>query len=436
MRSFNPITKKIVVARGARIDSSKLSVFFDQVTEDLIGLGSLVTETSTKQEALATIQKLSDNDLRQRVLQLAGELEELRRSSADQGDRVVYRMTLYDSSNLSFVSGSSFSNRLLVNTTFGEATVPINAVQPRFFQESVNTSSLIPIEDLNVVVTGTFDANDDQGVTNHESGGTVDAGEPLLAFNGNNNTRWIRKVTFPLYDDTTEVMCELTVDLPAGSGGESNAISIITSPIGDVDVLGVYTSPDLSNSFTILNGFTAEDAVGTRRWIFPVKQVQRVKIRLRQRNWVEEDGRKVFYYGAEEIGMQLMEWDKTYSVTNTVAQNHSLVLSEDAPDGYVFTRLLNLTSDPMYTLEDLSTRHIHIKVCSDADGDSVLWDSDSDALPQNLEGGFSLGGEFASLYFVVTMNYVATSGGSTSPFPVGTSPVLRSISFHATVQEE
>lgn len=431
MSTFYPSVRRISVRRGGRIDSDKLSTFFDQVVNDVTSLGEKTTDLSNQIVDQAVASKDSDRDLRQRVSQLAAEIHAMRIANAEDNLNIVYHISMYDSDHFQFLDDSTYATRVAVDTTFGEATVPINAAEHRFFQLSLNTGDPIPVEDLNVQVTGTFDAGD--GLVNHEAGGTVDPGDPRKAFNGNNVTRWIRSVSYDRYSDVTEVQCELTVDLPDGSGGESNVLYILPYPAGDVDILGVYVSPDLLDSFSLVPGFEEKLGSGAKRWIFPVRQVQRVKVRLRQKNWVEEDGKKVFRYGAQEIGLQLLEWDKTYDSSNTASQNHTVVLFQDAPSGYGFNRITSLTSHPDYTLEDVGSRHIHVRVATDENGDNVIWDSDLDARPQDTTG-FVPDSPVTRLYFLVTLNYVQTSGGASSPFLVSTSPVFTGLTFQAKVE--
>jgi hypothetical protein len=433
MSTFKPTVRRISIRRGGRIDSEKLSTFFDQVVDDMLVTAENTTDLSLQITDQAKASHDSDRDLRQRIEQLRQEIEAMRTRDAEDNLNLVYHISMHDSTKFQFLSNSTYATRVAVDTLLGEATVPINAAEPRFFQMSINTGDVIPIEDLSITVTGTFDAGDEQGLINHESGGTVKAGSPARAFNGNNISRWIREVSYDLYSDVTEVMCELTVDLPAGSGGESNVVYIVPAPAGDVDITGVYISPDLGNSFTLVPNFTAVYGSGPKRWIFPVKQVQRLKIRLRQKNWIEEDGKKVFRYGAQEIGLQLLEWDKVYSSSNPINQNHTVVLKQDAPDGYGFNKLSSLSTFPMYTLEDVGARHIHIKASTDEDGTDIIWDSDLDARPQDTSG-FDPSEPIETIYFIVTLNYVQTSGGSSSPFFVGTTPVFTGLSFQANVE--
>jgi len=85
----------------------------------------------------------------------------------------------------------------------------------------------------------------------------------------------------------------------------------------------------------------------------------------------------------------------------------------------------------MYTLETAGNRHIHLKVALDSALSDVRWDSDTDSLPQSSTG-IDLGGTATEIYVLAVMNWVNSSGGGSSPFPVGTPPFLNSLGLDFT----
>jgi len=434
-RTFHPQTTRFPVPKGGRIRSDELGRFVESVTHDLTELSGLFTATVGRLEAVALATKLEAEDLRQRFRQLKVENDALRRVQSENGESQVYALSVYDSSLVRFLDGSAEANRAHVDTTFGLATVPLNGAEHRFMVENIRTGNLSPIPNLVIDVTGTFDAGDGEGVVNHEAGATLTEGVPEYAFNGNNTKRWIRKLEYDLYDDQTDVMTELTVTLPEQASALANLVYVAPFPEGDLDIVGIYSSPDLSSSFTLIPGFAEVLGAGPTKFLFPAQAVQRLKIRFRQRNWVEENGKKVFYVGAQEIGLQLLDWDKSYTPGDEVSENHSFVLVATAPEGFEFSKVATLFTDPMFDLETLGSRHLHVKIDTVGDGSDVIWDSDVDSLPQDMASGLSLT-PVSKLYFIVTMNFVSSSGGPTSPFPVGTSPYLKSILFEAETTEE
>jgi len=265
---------------------------------------------------------------------------------------------------------------------------------------------------------------------------SLEEGDPELAFNGTNLDRWVRRVEFELDSDVDSIETQLTVQVPASLNIESNVLSLRPHPNGSVDVTAVFTSADLSESFVQLPGFSeVENAQGTR-WHFPAAQARQVRIWFRQRDWIEENGKKVFYIGAEEIGLFLADWDKTYDEDGELADNHAVLVRLDAPSGFRFATLHNFRSDPMFTLEDSGSRHTHFRVATDSAMLNELWNSDTDTLPQQLAAGVDLGGTTGTLYVLTTLNWVKTSGGLSSPYQVNTPPFVLGFGVETTLIPE
>ena len=66
-------------------------------------------------------------------------------------------------------------------------------------------------------------------------------------------------------------------------------------------------------------------------------------------------------------------------------------------------------------------------------GVTVLWDSDTDPLPQDTT--VAVAGTVETLYVITNLNWVASSGGSSSPFEVGTTPFLNEIGLRYKTEE-
>lgn len=429
-------TKRLSFPRRWRLKSDQLNEFMAQLTTDLTNLAAESNGVESNRQ----------NDLRRLLddmTSIRGELEDLKhqisqrdRSNARFGFRIPHNISMYDSSKLSFLEAASANVRASVNTTYGQATVPVNGVENKFFTLDFRNLEVVPPSTLVTSVTGTFDKGDGNGTTDYEYGGTVTEGDPENAFNGKNSSVWVRHVAFPLDSDVDSVECELTVQVPTQSNVQANAIAVHPHPWGDVDITWLGTSADLTSSFTALPGFSEQLGSRNVRFLFPDQQVAQIKVRLRQRNWREENGQKIFRYGLEELGLQLIDWDKTYDNSQAVSRNHTLVSRVDAPESYLFSTLEGFWSSPDFTLENASSRHLHFRLCADANGDTVLWNSDSQALPQSMSSGLTLGREYSTLYLLTTLNWVGSSGGSSSPFQVGTSPYLNDMGLTYTVVPE
>jgi len=436
---FTPSIERARFPYQGTIHSKVLDGLAEQAGNDLIGLGALHNALVSRVSAQDAAAHRDVKFLAKQVSDLMEELKYQRQVRSENGVRITNWHTFRDTGPISFLSGTPLSRRAMVDGLFGEATVPLNAIQSKFYSTSPRTGRIIPDDDLSIDVTGSFDKQDGDGVVDREYTSQqtrLDEGTPSYAFNGTNLDRWVRRIEFDLDSDVDSVETQITVRVPPSQNPESNVLTINPHPVGCIDILGLFTAPDLSDSFTQVSSFSSVESTWARRWFFPAAQVQQIRIWLRQRNWVEENGKKVFYIGAEEIGLFLADWDKTYEAAGELTDNHSVVTRVDAPSGYRFATLHNFRTDPFFTLEDDGSRHLHFQIATDEAFTNVVWDSDSDALPQTLSQGLALGGTSGVLYVLSTLNWVQSSGGVSSPFEVNTPPYLRGFGLETSVVEE
>jgi len=430
------LTKRLSFNKRGRLKSLDLNTFMSTLITDL---SALVTEiNSNKSNRIEDLKKIKDEfqSLRGEIMRLREFTDNEQRSDGYFGFRIPHTISMYDLSKLSFLSAASAAVRASVSPIYGQATVPVNNIENRFFTLDFRTNEVVPPESLSVSITGTFDKAGGDGLIDYEYDGDVNEGDPTLAFNGMNTHTWVRTISFPLESDVDSVECELTVQVPTQSNLVANAIAVHPHPWKDVDITGLYISSDLGTSFTEVSGFSAQLGSENIRIFFPDQQVNQIKIRLRQRNWRQENGLKVFRYGLEELSLQLIDWDKTYDSSKSTSSNHTLVYKVDAPPSMLFNTLEAFWSSPDFTLEDSVTRHLHFKIASDANGDTILWNSDTTALPQNQTSGVALGREYSSIYVLTTMNWIESSGGANSPFQIGTTPFVENIGLTYTVVPE
>jgi hypothetical protein len=223
--------------------------------------------------------------------------------------------------------------------------------------------------------------------------------------------------------------------VPDGTATQANLIEVFPFPSGSVDILELATAADLGDTFTTVPGFSARDNMVPDRLHFPPTVVEQVKVRLRQRNWVEENGKKVFYYGLQELGLKLVDYDKAYTPGGAFGTNHTFIVKVDAPTGYSFNSLFRLDPTPNFLDEDMSQRHVHVRLTSTPSfSGSILWDSDVSQAPQVSGASVSLRG-LTSVYAIIQLNFVASSGGATSPYLIGTTPFLKALGFTYTLME-
>jgi hypothetical protein len=416
------------------LDSDRMNAFHEQVHSDLVALANQGNANAKGILNYAhTLQRETDG-ARLTSLALEKQLSFFHKVTALQGRRVGLWFDLHDGKDVSFLEDSDVSKRASVSTQYGEATVPMNAAESKTYRVAIVGSGNVSALQAVISATGDFDKGEGDGPLAYEADGTVEETPLANCVNGSNLEYWRRRVIFPLESDQSEVEVELTVQLPDQSSIKANVLSLHPYPLGTVDVTGLWIASDLSDSFALVPGFDAEDGIGKRRWFIPPQDVSQVKVRLRQRSWHEENGKKVFEYGLQELGIHLVEWDKTFDAeASQLADNHTFVRRILPVSGMVFAKLYGFHSDPVYTLEPANNRHLHFILARDPDGTDVVWNSDLTAAPQTLATAIDLG-QVEELYLITTLNWVATASVG-SPFLADCPPFLRGFGLDVTMVE-
>jgi hypothetical protein len=432
---------KIVIPQSQRyparyrgpLVSSKYNDFQEGVIEDISNLASAVNSLYSEVSKSMLVLANESSYLRRQVRALKGQ-QEYAEKIASATSSLTYRyIDAGDTKGITFPNDLDDSKSSMLSADFGEITLPPNAIENKFYVTSLANGVIVTPPDLAVKVRGTFDKLDGKGLINYERGGRVIVGDPTLAFNGNNQTFWIRKVEFPLDSRIDQVECELTVVVPESVSTDSNTIEVIPFPNGTVDITELATASDLGDNFVRVPKFDPVDNATASRYHFATKTVDQIKIRLRQRNWVEENGRKVFYYGLQELGLKFIDYDKNYNVNNTFGSNNSFIMEISAPAGYAFNTIYRIDPAPNFFLEDINKRHIHIKLNNSFDFSvGTLWNSDTTYPPQQTTTYINAFGA-TKLYAFIEMNYVRESAGVLSPFEVGTTPYFRGLGLAYTL---
>ena len=432
--SVHLTTERMRIPQNGRINSSDINKFVDSTIADLQNTVNQVNvnESSTLDVLNTAIREISN--LKKRVAQLEDQESFDRAIRAAQNLRIKAFKSMTDLTGITF-PGTNQSTKPRINTLFDQATVPINAVENKFYTNSIISGSIVPIsQSIQIDVTSVIDAVD------YEAGYVkLSQGNPENAFNGDNQSYWQRKVEFDLDSDVEEVQVELTVRIPDQANTEANALYIRPYPVSQVDVFDLGISADLSSGFSAPGNsypiFPTEllenplDNARDSRFFFSTQSVQRIKIRLRQRNWYEENGRKVFSYGLQELGLQLSEFDKTYSATASLGDNHTFITKFTCPANKKFKGLHIFETTPDYT-KDID--NMRFKIATNTDGTEIKWDSSINSSPQSLVQPIDLGGGSSDLYVITTLNYIETAAVS-SNFFAGTTPVLNSIGLQYSV---
>lgn len=423
------------VRRPAKFRGQLLSSDFNDSQEEIISdiqqLSSVVNSLNARLSKSILILNNENSYLRKKVDALENQQNYAEQVAIRLGTATCRYVDFSNTEGISFPNGLDDSKSAMLAAEYGEVTLPPNSIENKFYVTSLTSNKLVS-PPLNINVVGSFDKGEGEGFINYERGGVVTPGVPEYGFNGINDLYWVRKVEFPIDSRVDQVECEITVTVPEGSSTNANLIDLVPFPNGSVDITELATASDLGNNFIRVSSFVPTDNLVARRYHFPATIVDQIKIRFRQRNWVEENGKKVFYYGLQECGLKLVDYDKQFTPGASFGTNNSFIISIPAPEGTSFNKIYSINPSPNFLLEDFSKRHVHIRLCGSLDfSNNVLWDSDTTYPPQQLTTPITANTE--TLYAFVQMNFVNSSGGSLSPFPVGTTPFLQGIGLTYTL---
>ena len=413
--------------------SSKYNDFQEGVIEDISNLAMAVNSLSSEISKSMLVLANESSYLRRQVRALRGQQDYAEKVAASSEVLTFRYIDVGDTRGITFLNDLDDTRSSMLSADYGEITLPPNAIENKFYVTSLINGVIVTPPDLIVSVKGTFDKIDGKGLINYERGGRVIAGDPTMAFNGNNQTFWIRKVEFPIDSRVDQVECELTVTVPESVSTDSNTIEVIPFPNGTVDITELATASDLGDNFIRVPKFEPIDNSTASRYHFATKTVDQIRIRLRQRNWIEENGKKVFYYGLQELGLKFIDYDKNFTLNNTFGANNSFVMEIPAPEGHGFNAIYRIDPSPNFLLEDINKRHIHIKISTSSDFSSgVIWNSDTTSAPQLTTTPLNALGA-TKLYAYIELNYVSDSGGILSPFEVGTTPFFKGLGLSYTL---
>ena len=224
----------------------------------------------------------------------------------------------------------------------------------------------------------------------------------------------------------------MTVVVPNGVSSQANLMEIVPAPEGSIDIVSISTAPNLNNAFVLIDSFSETSNVTSKRWHFPPRNVEQVRVILRTRNWREHNGKKVFTYGLQELNMKLVEYRKEFLDSDVFGQNPTAIVKVDAPRNHVFSTLFRVDPLPNFLTEDADKRHVRLRLSRTADFTGVFWDSGVNIPPQlGTAGGVAMGAS-ESIYAIYTLKFVSSSGGVNSPYLVGTTPHLSGLGLLAS----
>jgi hypothetical protein len=416
------------------ISSEKINKFIESVTADLTSLAVNANAGNAAIKNSTHLLQLENAEAKAKVAAIEEQLSMDRKIRARRGERLGLWYDFHDASEVSWLEDAPATRRASISTQYGQVTVPANAVESRTYSMRLLSGGVVTPSTIKVATSGVFDKLDGDGLVDYEYSSTIEETDPKNVVNGNNDQYWRRRVVCDLESDISEVETEITIQIPDSANLYANVIYVHPFPVGGVDIVGVWVSPDISDSYTPIDGF--EEVRGARkvRWFIPQQKIGKLKVRLRQRNWFEENGKKVFEYGAQEVGVQLVDWDKTYTDSPTnLSDNHTIVTRIEADDGYVFHRLYGFFTKPNFLLEPSGQRHLHFVLARDSAGADKIWDSDASAAPQALSAPIDIG-SVDTIYLITTVQWASEVAGG-SPFQAGTPAYLNGFGIDCTYSE-
>src|SRR3990172_7140477 len=337
----------------------------------------------------------------QEVLTLRHDVSELKERQtlvdefvADDGGTLYHVTTFKDLKNFDWTKFNE-ERRLRLDPIYGQATTPFNNYRSNFHYVDPKTSTIFLPKTVAPFVTEI-----------NEHGGTVTKGTPRNAFNGQNESYWQRSVAFPLSSDVEAVEVQLDVSVPIQFASKSNLFSIRPFPEGLVDVTSLQYSTDATDPTVTVPGFPSagENAAKALRYHFAPTLMTKLRIKLRQRHWVEENGMKVFHYGLQELDLGLVELDKTDDPS--LLNNNAVVWIVDTPAGKTYNRITNFFSDPDWDVLGTPTG-VFYQIYTDAALTNKIWDSYTDQHPNTSSA--AVPSSISRLYIVVALKYQTTS---------------------------
>lgn len=427
IKIITPTVKRIPARARGPLSSEEYNDFQDQVYFDITNLSESVNSLYASQlRSMRTFESELIN-IKRRIDALDQITDYKEFTNGKTQSNVDRYIDFHDSSNVIYLDSIAANKQAELKSQFGEIYLPANGVENKFFNFSLRTNQIVMPPDFSVDVVSRFDKGDGTGIKDYEYGGIVDPGSPENAFNGINETYWQRMVTLPLESTVEQVEVQLTAIVPAGISAQANLLEVVPFPEGTTDIVSISTSPNLTSAFTLLDTFAEINNASATRYHFTPRDVEQVRIRLRCRHWRELNGKKVFLYGLQELGLKLVDYNKTISTDSAFGDSITAIVKLNAPEGHTFKNLFRVDPRPNFYLEDASNRHIRLRLSTSPNFLNVKWDSAQNILPQQgISTGVSLGNS-STLYAIYTLKYVASSGGYQSPFPVGTTPTIKGL---------
>lgn len=295
---------------------------------------------------------------------------------------------------VTYPASLSAEDRCVVEPQYGVATLPANNTFSKVYSYNISDGKIHVAPDLVVTVTPT----DETGFVG------IEETDPLLAFDGEDETVWERKPQFNRDYAKSAVTTIATVTMPSMSNPYVNRLGVKPHPEGTVDIQMVTYDTTVAQDI-ILPTFPAINGLNNMSpTLFSFDNIQPInfKFYLRQRNSSLEDDYKTFIYGLKNVAIEEAE----YKTSGRVG------IKFDLPD-YETTNLRYITSvrtSPNYDNIMYKVRLYMSQV--EFDADIPVWTSDRAPITSTNKLDVSLYAS-SSVWIVVELNQA--TGGSGSP---------------------
>ena len=338
--------------------SEDMNSNFEEILYDLNTIFEEASSQAIDLDELKSTIKHETDSLNERLYAVSGMIQAYQQSASGYK---MFHEEFYRTANIVYPDSLSPSDRCYVDTAFGIATLPISNSFSKVYTININTGEIYQSPDLNVSVTPT----DENGSIK------LDETSPLRAFNGNNQSFWERKVRFSRDYAKGEVTCKMDVLLPSLSNPNVNSVYIYPYPEGTVDITEI-TYNTLTAQDLVLPSFPAEGEENATRKKYLFEDIQPVGLTLKfkQDNHALEDDYKTFVYGAQEIGIEKVE----YKNTGKVGVKFILPSWESG----AFDRITSLVTYPMY--DNIKYKVYLYPTLGDFDAGTSLWASTSNPI--------------------------------------------------------
>jgi len=284
------------------------------------------------------------------------------------------------------------SNRCILDSVFGQVTLPHNGIKSAFWSASGNVDSetiFTPSVEYTYTEVSPV-AADKIDVTNIRN-----------ALDGSSLEPYLIRAVYDINTDIEEVIFDLVIQVPQEITREANTLTIEPAPELKTQITNIQYSPNtitpnqtIPNTPLINKNNPLYDTKPIRL-LFPKQFFTSLGIRLSSKHWAIENGRKVFYVGLRELGLHLIDWDATWSQPVGAAfNNNGFFIKLEVPKvegispDVCYLDTINIRTSPeLATAEDASlgtSTGIRVRLFEDDDLATVAADSVGGGFPHTV----------------------------------------------------